>query len=138
MYYIGLDVHKKTISFCVKDAAGRVWEEGKVGSTRRELDAWIETLAGMNIPIHVVIGLAHRRNPVRERRYCRVRQPIEENNGSQGQKEPPGKRRNPCSALCAEEKEDGECRASPKQTTRHAVRIIHSVPSNRTFKFAPF
>ena len=22
MYYIGLDVHKKTISFCVKDAAG--------------------------------------------------------------------------------------------------------------------
>ena len=23
MYYIGLDVRKKTISFCVKDAAGR-------------------------------------------------------------------------------------------------------------------
>jgi transposase len=44
MYYIGLDVHKKTVSFCVKDAAGHVHQEGKVGSTRRELQAWIQTL----------------------------------------------------------------------------------------------
>ena len=44
MYYIGLDVHKRTISFCVKDAAGRVHMEGKIGSTRNELDAWIKTL----------------------------------------------------------------------------------------------
>jgi transposase len=44
MYYIGLDVHKKTISYCVKDAAGRVCQEGKVGATRWELDAWIKTL----------------------------------------------------------------------------------------------
>jgi transposase len=44
MYYIGLDVHKKTISYCVKDAAGHVCREGKIGSTRRELDAWIQTL----------------------------------------------------------------------------------------------
>jgi transposase len=44
MYYIGLDVHKKTIRFCVKDAAGRVCPEGKIGSARYELDAWIETL----------------------------------------------------------------------------------------------
>ena len=35
MYYIGLDVHKKTISYCVKDAAGRVHQEGKIGSTLR-------------------------------------------------------------------------------------------------------
>ena len=40
-YYIGLDVHKRTISYCVKDAAGHVHSEGKIGSTRRELDAWI-------------------------------------------------------------------------------------------------
>ena len=32
MYFIGLDVHKKTISYCVKDAAGRVHQEGKIGS----------------------------------------------------------------------------------------------------------
>jgi transposase len=44
MYYIGLDVHKKTISYCVKDSAGHVHREGKIGSTRRELDAWIGTL----------------------------------------------------------------------------------------------
>jgi transposase len=44
MYYIGLNVHKKTISFCVKDAAGHVHQEGKIGSTRRELDSWIQTL----------------------------------------------------------------------------------------------
>src|SRR5271165_5804018 len=44
MYYIGLDVHKKTISYCVKDAAGRVHGEGEIGSTRRELDAWIMIL----------------------------------------------------------------------------------------------
>jgi hypothetical protein len=33
MYFIGLDVHKKTISYCVKDAAGRVHREGKIGAT---------------------------------------------------------------------------------------------------------
>ena len=44
MYYIGLDVHKRTISYCVKDAAGHVHREGKIGSTRRELDAWVRTL----------------------------------------------------------------------------------------------
>src|SRR6201984_151405 len=44
MYYIGLDVHKRTISYCVKDAAGRVHQEGKIGSTRRELDGWINSL----------------------------------------------------------------------------------------------
>ena len=44
MYYIGLDVHKKTISFCVKDANGQIHQEGKIGASRRELDRWIETL----------------------------------------------------------------------------------------------
>src|SRR6266699_1373874 len=44
MYYIGLDVHKRTISYCVKDAAGHVHQQGKIGTTRCELDAWIKTL----------------------------------------------------------------------------------------------
>src|SRR5437764_5089162 len=44
MYFIGLDVHKKTISYCVKDAAGRVHQEGKIGSTRRKLDGWIRMM----------------------------------------------------------------------------------------------
>ena len=28
MYYIGLDVHKKLISYCVKDASGRIHAQG--------------------------------------------------------------------------------------------------------------
>ena len=34
MYYIGLDVHKKTISYCVKDAAGQV-HRGQLGGERQ-------------------------------------------------------------------------------------------------------
>src|ERR1700681_1810804 len=44
MYYIGLDVHKKTISYCVKDASGQVQREGTIGATRNELDCWVRTL----------------------------------------------------------------------------------------------
>ena len=44
MYFIGLDIHKKTISYCVKDVAGHVHQEGKFGSTRRELDIWLRTV----------------------------------------------------------------------------------------------
>src|SRR3984893_8731554 len=44
MYYIGLDVHKKTISYCVKDGSGQVHQEGKIGATRCELDGWMKTL----------------------------------------------------------------------------------------------
>src|SRR5262245_58041530 len=43
MYYIGLDVHKKTISYCVKDVSGQIHQEGKVGATRQELDIWMKT-----------------------------------------------------------------------------------------------
>ncbi len=41
---IGPDVHKKTISYCVKDVSGRVHQEGKLGATRYELDIWMRTL----------------------------------------------------------------------------------------------
>jgi hypothetical protein len=44
MNYIGLDVHKKTISYCVKDVSCRIQQEGKVGATRRELDCWMKSL----------------------------------------------------------------------------------------------
>jgi hypothetical protein len=36
MYYIGLDVYRKTISYCIKDAIGQVHQEGKIGATRHE------------------------------------------------------------------------------------------------------
>ena len=44
MYYIGLDVHKKTISYCVKDGSGRVHAEGTIAATRCDLDHWLKTL----------------------------------------------------------------------------------------------
>ena len=44
MYYIGLDVHKKTISYCIKEANGAVWAEGVVNATRTALDGWLKTL----------------------------------------------------------------------------------------------
>jgi transposase len=44
MYYIGLDVHKKTISYCMKDASGRIHRQGTIGATRNELDSWMTTL----------------------------------------------------------------------------------------------
>jgi transposase len=44
MYYIGLDVHKKTISYCIKDGSGRVYGQGTIGATRRELDEWMKAV----------------------------------------------------------------------------------------------
>jgi transposase len=44
MYYIGLDVHKKTISYCVKDVSGRIHQQGTVQANRTELDSWMKTL----------------------------------------------------------------------------------------------
>jgi transposase len=42
IHYIGFDVHKKTVSYCVKTADGKIVEEGKLWSTRRELLGWAE------------------------------------------------------------------------------------------------
>src|SRR6266403_4819093 len=44
MYYIGLDVHKKTIDYCVKDGSGRIYAAGSIRATRLELDIWMKTL----------------------------------------------------------------------------------------------
>ena len=44
MYYIGLDIHKKTISYCVKDVSGQIYQQGTIPATRTELDRWIKTL----------------------------------------------------------------------------------------------
>jgi Transposase len=39
-HYIGFDVHKKTISFCVKTAAGQIVEEGALVAERTALRRW--------------------------------------------------------------------------------------------------
>jgi hypothetical protein len=40
LHYIGFDVHKKTISYCVKTAAGDIVDEGKVAAEREGLRQW--------------------------------------------------------------------------------------------------
>jgi hypothetical protein len=44
MYYIGLDVHKRTISYCVKDGSGAIHAEGMILATRFDLDRWMKAL----------------------------------------------------------------------------------------------
>ena len=44
MYYIGLDVHKRTISYCLKDGSGAIHAEGTIPATRFDLDRWMKTL----------------------------------------------------------------------------------------------
>jgi len=39
-YYIGLDVHKKVISYCIKRVDGRTVKEGTVNATRKALKEW--------------------------------------------------------------------------------------------------
>ncbi|HNY41314.1 MAG TPA: transposase, partial [Bryobacteraceae bacterium] len=44
MYYIGMDVHKLSISFCIKQADGALVGEGKLKANRQTLTAWAERL----------------------------------------------------------------------------------------------
>ena len=39
-YYIGLDVHKQSVSYCVKTASGEILQEGKLAARREDLRAW--------------------------------------------------------------------------------------------------
>lgn len=40
LHYIGFDVHKKSISFCSKTAAGEIVEEGTIAAQRAVLREW--------------------------------------------------------------------------------------------------
>lgn len=41
MQYIGLDVHKKTISYCIKNQNGEAFDQGVISATRNSLNSWI-------------------------------------------------------------------------------------------------
>jgi transposase len=45
-YYVGLDIHKKTIAYCVKQANGEVADEGSMRATRSVLEQWAQQLPG--------------------------------------------------------------------------------------------
>jgi transposase len=44
MHYIGLDVHKQSIAFCIKTADGTVIDRGTLEATRPTLESWAATL----------------------------------------------------------------------------------------------
>jgi transposase len=46
VYYLGLDVHKKTISYCLKRSDGSIVQEGTVAAKRKELIEWVKALPG--------------------------------------------------------------------------------------------
>ena len=47
LYFVGLDVHKQVIAYCVKTADGQIVSEGKIAATRAALDEWVKSLPGM-------------------------------------------------------------------------------------------
>src|ERR1700733_553299 len=49
IHYIGLDVHKKTISYCIKTADGQIVQQGKLEASRAALRTWAE---GLTLPWH--------------------------------------------------------------------------------------
>jgi transposase len=44
IHYIGLDVHKKAISYCIKTAAGQIVKEGTLAAERSVLRSWAGSL----------------------------------------------------------------------------------------------
>ena len=45
-YYIGLDIHKKIIAYCMKTIDGRMVDQGKIPADRQSLREWIKSLPG--------------------------------------------------------------------------------------------
>ena len=44
LYYIGLDLHKKIIAYCIKTVSGVIVSRGTVAATRSALLGWVESL----------------------------------------------------------------------------------------------
>jgi transposase len=46
IYYIGLDIHKKTIAYCIKRVDGVLVQQGTVAAERKVLSKWLADLPG--------------------------------------------------------------------------------------------
>ena len=46
IYYIGLDIHKKTIAYCIKRIDGALINQGTVSAERKALQKWLRELPG--------------------------------------------------------------------------------------------
>lgn len=47
VYYVGLDVHKKMIAYCIKEKDGTVLGQGQVAATRGALRQWLSDMPGL-------------------------------------------------------------------------------------------
>src|SRR3990172_4280593 len=46
VYYVGLDIHKKTISYCIKLQDGKIVRHGEIAAKRKALHQWTSELPG--------------------------------------------------------------------------------------------
>ena len=46
LYYIGLDIHKKTIAYCIKALDGRLISQNKICADRKSVLEWVNGLPG--------------------------------------------------------------------------------------------
>ncbi len=44
IYYIGLDIHKKSIAFCIKKQDGEIVRQGTIAADRRSLGEWADSI----------------------------------------------------------------------------------------------
>ncbi len=54
VYYIGLDVHKKSIGYRGKDASGQIHAERAIPATRFDLGRWMKTLNSLRTGLYIV------------------------------------------------------------------------------------
>ena len=45
-YYIGLDIHKRVIAYCMKSIDGCLVDQGKINADRQSLEIWVKSLPG--------------------------------------------------------------------------------------------
>ena len=43
-YFVGLDVHKQVIAYCIKTPSGEIVREGIIAARRESLDQWVTTV----------------------------------------------------------------------------------------------
>jgi len=46
VYYVGLDIHKKVIAYCIKESDGTIVVQGQIGATRKALRRWLTEIPG--------------------------------------------------------------------------------------------
>jgi len=56
VHYVGLDAHKKTITFCIKLGDGTIVSQGKVPTDKKELASWPNFTGLISIFLYISVG----------------------------------------------------------------------------------